>query len=358
MSEQMLDLKALSNRADPRILRSKRDKQGQRSRIDSTFKYYWPAVLLALIIQVYYARIEWYSLLILPLLYFIRRHTLKDRDVYRLTEAGISIPYTWLRRAFIPLTAVVTVEFVDLKSMNENDLPSLAIILDTELKKFNRSGMNDSAIYLSEYEFDKSDLEQFAEELEGLKNSKAIIPNTRAERLNRLVTLSWNSRWSRFALLFTDSFSQLLFFYSLIFLALHAFFALSFDFISFIILIVIVLTIIMVQLGDLPSSIIGIRANELEPLYYDMEKIVSTVKIMVMCYPRPIKIVNCAMLYQTESLQQIERVKSIEPRTINPGELTHVEIEVVGNHSKSHGCVVRFQQNGDDTVFEKNLYWN
>ena len=105
---------------------------------------------------------------IVILLIFVQKNRIKG--MYGISEKGFVIPYTWLTQKRIDLKSIVEIRYDKLIEKDTNsEIDGIQIVIDHPVLKFNTTGIQDSNIVLTSSNYDKTDLEVFAEEFNKYK---------------------------------------------------------------------------------------------------------------------------------------------------------------------------------------------
>lgn len=301
----------------------------------------------------------YFAIYILVGLLFFKMNSI--RGIYQITEKGLVIPYTWFTQKHISWKEITKVENILLKDL-ENDKPLYAVQLelDTNLTKFNTSGLKNPDLTITEKDYDKEMLESFYKELQNKMASYANTPDTLAERLSNLVDRSWFGRKKLLLINLVDTLTETLLYLLLIDLVVMGLFGSSiFPVFGMILLALVFFLTLLLQFGSLPQAIVGMRPHELGPLMYYEAELISDVRIIVKSYPHSIEITDCEMIYAEDAIKQVEKVKDIQPDEINPGKLQYVIIQMRGNHTKAKGAIISFKypEIKDNTKYEIEILW-
>ncbi|MHA2172693.1 MAG: hypothetical protein ACXAB7_22700 [Candidatus Kariarchaeaceae archaeon] len=321
-------------------------------------------VVIMVILSLAYRVLQEFSwlnvvILVISLLGYQRQKQVKG--TYLLTKDGIIMPFTWLSRTTIQWKQIVSVseeEFIE-KTTNKI-FKGIRIEVDTPLIIFNTTGMTAPTILLSSKDYLETDLVNFAKQIQSFRQQIPSVPNTLAQRLIDQVDRSWSTRYHYLMLQTIDSVTELLFIIILLDGLLRGIFDYTvFPLLGGGILLGYTLIVLLYQYLEKPAAIIGIRPHELGAILYDDSDIITTIRFILISRPHTVKLINCELIYQNESLSQIDRFKQIHPETILPGELTYCIAQIYGNHTKSDGAKIQFSY-GDQSelVFEVPIYWN
>lgn len=305
----------------------------------------------------------WYPPILIILLAYlvIRREQIKG--IYILTDQSLKVPYTWFYRRSIPYDKIVRVVDDQLTDRESGQsFAAIRIVVDTSLIKYNTTGMVDSYILLSTLDYDSMDINQFADEIIKRKREIGGTPNTLAQRLTDQVNRSWSNRWLVILFNTFDSTSEALIYILLIDTLIFGFFGQDiWPIFGGVLVGLYALFLFLYHIMDKPQAIIGIRPHELGPLIYDEEELVTSVRFIVMCRPFTVHLVDCEIIYPEDATKQVGRLNQIHPEYIEPGELTYGVAQMIGNHSKASGAVIKFYfketEDRHDEPYEVEIEW-
>lgn len=286
---------------------------------------------------------------VLWILYYLKR---RAENRVSIVENGLLLPNYWFKRKLVKWDEIVEI------SLNE-DPNKIEIILDTAWSRVNVTGMQDVIVELSADQYDINNMKGFFEHLQNQRNKLSKAPDTLNERLKKQVDRAWDKRYLRIFENWFDNYSKGVF-YLLIFETL--FFALTERSLGTVIFTSLAIFYgfgtFLLYLFEKPYSIIGIRPNELGPVIYLPEEIISNIRFVVMAKPFDIQPVKCEVIYgDTNTMQQVVNMIQIHPQNISAGELTHGVAQLTGNHSKAVGARIFFKMNDDDEEYQIEIKW-
>jgi hypothetical protein len=338
-------------------------------------KYYTPVyrrpkdltllvVIIVVILSLAYQALQdfsWMNVVILVISIVGYQRQRQVKGTFQLTKDGVIMPFTWLSRATIQWNQIVAVseeEFIE-KATNKI-YKGIRLELDSPLIIFNTTGMTTPTLLLSSKDYLETDLTDFAKQIHDFRQQITSVPNTLAQRLIDQVDRSWSVKYQYLILKTSDSVTELLFIIILVDGLLRGVINYSvFPLLGGAILFIYGLIILLYHYLEKPAAIIGIRPHELGAILYDDSDIITTIRFILISRPHTVKLINCELIYQNESLSQIDRFKQVHPETIPPGELTYCIAQMYGNHTKSDGVKIRFSyENQTELIFEVPIYWS
>jgi len=300
-------------------------------------------------------------LCILLIVVVLRREQIKG--IYILNDDQLVIPYTWFYRRSIPLKQIIRVDDDTITDQSTGQkFAAIRIIVDCSLVKLNITGMQSSNILLSTQDYDSMDLNRFADEISKKVRSNPSTPNTLAQRLSDQVNRSWSYRWSLILFNSLDSTTEATIYLFIADAIFYGFFGVSiWPLLGGIILGIYLVVVILIQFLNKPQAIIGIRPHELGPLIYDEEELITSVRFILICHPYTVHLQDCEVVYPDGASKQVGRLQQIQPEYAEPGELIYGIAQIVGNHTKATGAVIRFTyketEAKKDVLYEIPITW-
>lgn len=294
---------------------------------------------------------------ILIVLIFAQMNRIKG--LYYISAKGLIVPYTWITQKRIELNSIVEIRTEKLiQKDTSTEIDGIRIIIDHPSLKFNITGIQESNIILTASDYDKIDLEIFSEELDKYKRNDRGTPNTLAQRLDDQVNRSWFGRWKLIFLNTVDSSTEFGFFLLLIYITLVVPFGDSLQLLFVIIFTLYFLAVLIFNISNRPSSIVGFRSHELGPLLYNEADVLTTVRFIAMSQPSNVELVDCVLLFQSEPISQINELKELHPKEVQSGVLTYCVAQFAGNQTKSIGVNIRFRYIDQiEDEYELPIYW-
>jgi hypothetical protein len=276
----------------------------------------------------------------------------KEENQISISDKGIKVTNFWVRRKLISWSEIVDI-------IVEENPTVVKIILDTKWARVNTTGMQDIFLEFNINNYERVDLEAFSKELIKYKNQFSKAPDTLNERLRKQVTIAWDKRFLRIFQNWFDSFTKGLYQILVIIIIIYGFSNYLFNqWILATLLIGFAIFLALIYFFENPYSIVGIRANELGPVLYLPEEILSNIRFVVMAKPFDIKLKHCEVIYDEETkIKQISNMIQIHPELIRKGELTHCVAQITGNHSKSNGIIVKFEMGEKSQEFSIEIRW-
>ncbi|MHA2098577.1 MAG: hypothetical protein ACW99A_07810 [Candidatus Kariarchaeaceae archaeon] len=360
-ASHLLDMKKLMGDIPPNLLlpSSKKNKSLLQRSPD---RYYFSMV----IISVFYLIIRWIQnlnsiILLISTIIILGLYIQKNRikDMYFISEKGFIVPYSWITQKQIQIDNIVEIYNEKLiESETGDEHTGIRITLDHQGLKFNTTGINEPNIILSSQKYDIGDLELFAEEIRKYKRNSSGIANTSAQRLTDQVNRSWNGRWKLIFFNTLDSSSEFGFLLLLLSLITTGVLGKGILPLFYAIYLLYTLSVLMFNIFDRPSAIIGIRIHELGALLYNEADLLTTVRFIMMGYPENIRLLDCEILFDGEPISQINDLKELHPEEIEAGSLTYCVAQFVGNQTKSIGANIHFSYASDrEQTYELPIYW-
>ncbi len=285
----------------------------------------------------------------------------KIQGKYIISDKGLIVPSTWITQKMIPWDEIVEAYIEEVKDQNGEILHALRIILDTDWIKVNTTGMEDSALLLTENEYEFEELKKFHEKIIFFKNQFGKASDTLNERLRKQVFRSWENRNKRAVILWLDVVSESVIYFSLFYLLIYGilgqypplstylgiflFFALG--------------LFIFYWSAIRPYSIVGIRPNELGAVNYVPDDVVTNIRFVVVTKPYALYLMEAEFIYDENNDRplQVADFVQIHPEIVKPGELAHGIAQITGNHVKAKGAVIKFKLEGNDTMYSVPIYW-
>ncbi|MCE7735193.1 MAG: hypothetical protein GPJ54_09970 [Candidatus Heimdallarchaeota archaeon] len=294
---------------------------------------------------------------ILIVLIFAQMNRIKG--LYYISEKGLIVPYTWLTQKRIELNSIVEIHTEKLiQKDTKTEIDGIRIIIDNPALKFNITGIQESNIILTASDYDKIDLEIFSEELHKYKRNDSRTGNTLAQRLDDQVNRSWFGRWKLIFLNTFDSSTEFGFFFLLIYIILNVPLENRLRLLFILISVLYILAVLIFNISDRPSSIVGFRGHELGPLLYNEADVLTTVRFITMSQPSNVELIDCELLFQSEPISQINELKELHPKEVESGVLTYCVAQFAGNQTKSIGVNIRFRYIDQIEVeYELPIYW-
>ena len=299
------------------------------------------------------------GMLLLVILLFWRKMTV--RGTYKIDTRGLIIPYSWITRKLIPWDSIIDYRETKATDNDNNEVFAIYLGLDTKLLKFNISGLKDPSIVLTTNEFEQEGLKNLLDEIIRFKQKSTRTPNSVTQRIMDQVNIAWNKRWLLALINTLDYFSEFLFYllifesvlYGVVLVSLFPIFGLVLSGVTLIL-------IFIIQIGNKPKAIVGIRSNELGALIYNEEEVITMVRFVVISYPHTIHFENCELIFDDRGISQIEKLKQIQPELVEAGELRHGVAQILGNHTKAVGAKIFFsyKETNDDITYEITMRWN
>ncbi len=296
-------------------------------------------------------------------IFYIYFRNLKIDGIYLAKENGLRIPYTWLSQKKIPWKDIISSEIIEVTDDDKHSTSQLLRIeLDTTLVRFNTTGLIAPYLFLSSKTYNEADLRFFNQDIADYKGKSSKPPNTLAQRLNDQVDRAWKYR-NRIAILnIFDAFTEAFYLIMILEILLNLLVPNNLWYpIGGILLGIYLLILGFMQILERPRAIVGIRAKEFGALSYNEAEMVTEVHFMAIIFPYTIQFKSFEFLHTSDNITQIDRVKQIEPENIEPGILTHVTTQIMGNHGKADGVKIQFnyvEREHEDILYEIPIYWN
>lgn len=291
----------------------------------------------------------------------LTRQKFRSHLFYKIDENGLQTPYFWFLSKKIQWDEIIDI-YEEKVSEQATDLEffALRVTLDTSLLKFNTSGLEEPSILFSEKDFAKQDLDDFFTEFKKFQRLRSATPNTQGQRLTDQVNRAWNGRWKLIFMNIFDSATEFAFYLYLVYLMV--FYTVELNIWPNLIGILLgsyTFLLLIFHYIERPTSIIGFRANELGPIVYNENDVVSNIRFLVMSKPHPVELTSCELVYDENELSRSAgNLHQLHPKEIAPGELTHSVAQFLGNHTKSKGVIVTFNYKNDkEAEFQLPIIW-